>query len=252
MKHHNNGARAALSAALIVGALAPGMAAGQPAGGVWDWSRVEQLAAGREITVALRGTGALRCRVAFANSDTLVVSRFVIPDPSRRVLRALELAGPRWPAVFSGGMTSTSDSVLISRDGIFDAGVKVGEVIGLSRDEVLEIRGNEKRGSTGRRGSVLGAVAGASGGGVLGFFGAVSLMFKPCGGSCDDEKALMGLSLVGLPIAGGLLGYYAGGLGDRAVTLYRAPVRERIVLDDAMWQRVRQTLPASLRGGASR
>ena len=40
----------------------------------------------------------------------------------------------------------------------------------------------------------------------MSFFG---LAFKQCGGSCNDEKFLMGASLVGFPVLGGSLGYWA-------------------------------------------
>jgi hypothetical protein len=60
-----------------------------------------------------------------------------------------------------------------------------------------------------RHGSKIGAAIGAAGGFVLGYAAAVNLAYKQCNGSCSDEKALMALSLVGLPIAGGWLGYQA-------------------------------------------
>jgi hypothetical protein len=76
---------------------------------------------------------------------------------------------------------------------------------------------NEIRQWTGRRGSLLGAVIGAAGGFVLGYASAIALADKPCGGSCADEKILIGASLVGMPIAGGLLGYRLPG-GNRTLT----------------------------------
>ena len=48
-----------------------------------------------------------------------------------------------------------------------------------------------------------------AGGFVLGYVSALHLAYKQCNGSCGDEKALMALSLVGFPIAGGWLGYQA-------------------------------------------
>ena len=73
-----------------------------------------------------------------------------------------------------------------------------------------------------RRESLIGAVIGAAGGLVLGYVSAVHLANKQCHGSCGDEKALMALSLVGLPIAGGLLGYHAGRQTTQEV-IYREP-----------------------------
>jgi uncharacterized protein YqgC (DUF456 family) len=238
----NTAATAAISAALMVAALAPAAAASQHPNAVAEWSRVERLTPGSEITLVLRSSGASKCRVTFANTVTLVVLRFLNPKPPGRVLQALKAIGPQWTAVLAGGITYTSGSVLVSRDGIFDDAVKLADVVGIPRDDVVEIRG------TVRRGSVVGAVLGASAGGVIGFFSAMSLAFKQCGGSCNDEQTLMMLSLVGLPVGGGLLGYYGGGRTSAPVTIYRAPQAEALVLDDAMWQRVRQALPPSLRG----
>jgi len=84
----------------------------------------------------------------------------------------------------------------------------------IPRTDVSEIRQ-----WTGRRGSLLGAVIGAAGGFALGYVSAVALAQsdKPCGGSCADEKILIGASLVGMPIAGGLLGYRLPG-GNRTLT----------------------------------
>ena len=56
------------------------------------------------------------------------------------------------------------------------------------------------------KGSVLGGVIGAAAGALAGVAASVNLAMKQCGASCSDEKALIGLSLVGMPIAGGYLG----------------------------------------------
>jgi hypothetical protein len=85
----------------------------------------------------------------------------------------------------------------------------------IPRTEVEEIRQ-----WIGRRGSRRGAIIGAAAGFALGFVSALSLSYKQCGGSCADERVLIGASLVGMPIAGGLLGYRLQ--GDRRVltTIY--------------------------------
>ena len=70
---------------------------------------------------------------------------------------------------------------------------------------------------TGRRGSPLGAVIGAALGIGFGTASALHLAFKQCGGSCADEKLLIAVSLVGMPIAGGFLGYRLPG-GNRTLT----------------------------------
>jgi hypothetical protein len=76
---------------------------------------------------------------------------------------------------------------------------------------------------TGRRGSALGAVIGAAGGFALGFLSAVALADKPCGGSCADERILVGAALVGMPVAGGLLGYRLPGGNRTLTTIYIRP-----------------------------
>ena len=63
---------------------------------------------------------------------------------------------------------------------------------------------------------------GAGGGFLLGAYIGTSLAFTDCGASCSDEKFLAGLSVVGLPIALGLLGYY-GGSHTVGGMIYRAP-----------------------------
>lgn len=73
-----------------------------------------------------------------------------------------------------------------------------------SRQDIVAIKAPPRR-----HGSKIGAAIGAAGGFVLGYAAAVNLAYKQCNGSCSDEKALMALSLVGLPIAGGWLGYQA-------------------------------------------
>lgn len=85
----------------------------------------------------------------------------------------------------------------------------------IARDDVREIRR-----WTGRRGSKLGAVIGAGGGVFLGYVWAVALATKQCGGSCADEKLLMGVSLVGFPVAGGLAGYYIPKTSRTLTTIY--------------------------------
>jgi hypothetical protein len=86
------------------------------------------------------------------------------------------------------------------------------------RQDIVAIRTPPRR-----HGSKIGAAIGAAGGFVLGGAAAVNLAYKQCNGSCSDEKALMALSLVGLPIAGGWLGYQANSRTTQDV-IYRAPV----------------------------
>ena len=69
----------------------------------------------------------------------------------------------------------------------------------LERDAIARIQRPTK-------GSVLGGVLGVAVGALAGVVTSVNLGMKQCGESCNDEKALIGLSLVGMPIAGGFAG----------------------------------------------
>ena len=55
---------------------------------------------------------------------------------------------------------------------------------------------------------VIGAVIGAVAGAVLGVGLAIGYATRDCGSSCSDERAMIGVSLIGIPVAGGLAGYY--------------------------------------------
>jgi hypothetical protein len=113
------------------------------------------------------------------------------------------------------------NDVRLGPDGVFVANRKVadlGQVVErIVRSDVREIRTSMRT-----RGSIIGAVGGAAGGLLLGYLAAVNLAYKQCGDSCTDEKVLIGLSLVGLPVAGGVVGYTAL-RRQTSETVYRAP-----------------------------
>jgi hypothetical protein len=54
----------------------------------------------------------------------------------------------------------------------------------------------------------LGAVIGAAAGAVLGVGLAIGYATRDCGSSCSDERAMIGVSLIGIPVAAGLAGYH--------------------------------------------
>jgi hypothetical protein len=58
-----------------------------------------------------------------------------------------------------------------------------------------------------KRGAI-GAVIGAAAGVVLGVGLAIGYATRDCGSSCTDERVMIGVSLVGIPVAGGLAGYH--------------------------------------------
>ena len=55
---------------------------------------------------------------------------------------------------------------------------------------------------------VIGAVVGAAAGAVLGVGLAIGYATRDCGSSCSDERAMIGVSLIGIPVVGGLAGYH--------------------------------------------
>ena len=56
------------------------------------------------------------------------------------------------------------------------------------------------------KGTVIGAIIGGAVGAVAGVATSVNLAMKQCGSTCADEKTLIGVSLVGMPIVGAFLG----------------------------------------------
>jgi len=127
-------------------------------------------------------------------------------DPRADWSRVQRLAASTEIVVSARGMTARKCR-LVSADDTMLTVVDLEDVNRatrhIARDDVTEIRR-----WTGRRGSPLGAAIGAAGGFFLGYVSTVNLAYKQCGGSCADEKFLMGLSIVGMPIAGGVAGYY--------------------------------------------
>ena len=163
--------------------------------------------------------------VVLATEDDLTVLNLTdaaVPHAAKSVLLDVASDQPQFfEAARAGDRFVLHGNVRLGPDGLFVADRKVADraqvVERIMRREVCEIRGSERR-----RGSVVGAIAGAGGGLLLGGFLAANLAYKQCGGSCGDEKALMALSLVGLPVAGGMLGYGAAGRTTVDV-IYRAP-----------------------------
>ena len=55
---------------------------------------------------------------------------------------------------------------------------------------------------------VVGAVIGAAAGVVVGVGLAIGYATRDCGNSCSDERAMIGVSLIGIPVGAGFAGYY--------------------------------------------
>ncbi len=119
-----------------------------------------------------------------------------------------------------GEMRVVGNGLLLTSDGIFRDGVRLVRL-----EQVLTmmpVSDVARIWRTRRVGSASLAAAGAAGGVFLGLLSAAHLAFSPCGGSCADEAFLMGVSLVGIPVGLGVLGYKAS-QHDVEETIYRAP-----------------------------
>jgi hypothetical protein len=190
-----------------------------------SWSRVSTLAPGTEIVVTLRTapSAGKRYFVQAGASELTVLNLSGLPTVVSRVLREAASRQPgHFEAARMGGTFPLSENVRLAPDGVFLADQNVAElgriIETIARADVVTVAGPLGT----RRGSVVGAVIGASGGLLLGLVSTAHLAFKQCGGSCKDEKALIALSLAGLPVAGGFLGYYARRSPTQGV-LYQAP-----------------------------
>jgi hypothetical protein len=185
-----------------------------------EWSRVQRLNPGTSLTVVLNNGERVRGRLVFCDAAALITRNPDGPRLPARVEQALFGMDSAWSTILAGGGTS-SGQVRVTREGIFDGDVRVADLTQVihqtTRDEISEIWGPARK-----RGSAVGAVAGAGAGLLVGFVAAMGLAYKDCGDSCGDEKLMAGLSIIGLPIAGALLGYRAG---NHTVTdlIYRSP-----------------------------
>jgi hypothetical protein len=113
-----------------------------------------------------------------------------------------------------GRVISADDRLLVIEDSE-SPGRPMRRIARVDVDEVMKW--------TGRRGSLIGAAVGAGGGFLLGVIASLNLALKDCGGSCSDERFFIGASLVGLPIGGGLAGYYLAGSRRSLTTVYLRP-----------------------------
>jgi hypothetical protein len=234
---------------------APPLASDQDRNRVSDWSRVQQLQPGTEATLTLTGSPAAKVRLLVASDDAVFVLRPGGPKVPDRVSRALIATGRQWPAVFSGGVTyAPADGVRVADGGVFDGNRRVADLAQVvqraPREDVREIRVAGKRKGN-KRMAAIGAAVGAGAGLLVGAFVGLSMGDKDCRTSCSDEKVLVGLSVIGLPIALGVLGYY-GGSHTVGGMIYRAPPSAGDGLDEARGQEIRQSLPASHRDPAAR
>lgn len=183
---------------------------------VQNWPRVTRLAPGREIFVEARGGRAASRIFVTADESELIVldlTHASLTSEVRRVMRdGVKTHSEYFLHVFAGSRI-VHGKVRLAPDGIFVSDRKVAEISDvvkrIPRTDVVVITTPPKR-----RGSLSGGAIGAGVGVVLAYRAAQGLYYT-------DKEALLVLALVGLPIAGGVLGYQANPRTTQDV-IYRA------------------------------
>lgn len=190
-----------------------------------DWYGVLRLVAGKPIVITERGRLPEPRRFLAADDAEIVVLNDRHPELSARTRRVLlDMAYERvdYARLFRGELFFVHENVRVAADGVFAGDRKIAdtsEVIErIPRGDVLVVALPPKR-----HGSILGAVIGAGGGFLIGFPLAVGIaMEDQCGRSCNDEEAKMALVGIGLPIAGGVLGYHVVSRTTQTI-IYESP-----------------------------
>jgi hypothetical protein len=204
-----------------IAAEAKRLAVGPQAG----WFRVVRLAPGTQIVITRRAQLPEPRRFLVADDAELVVLNADYPGLPRNVRRVLlQMASERvdYARLFRGELFFNDHKVHVAADGVFAGNQKIVEtaevIVRIRRADVLVVAEPPKK-----RGTALGAIIGGAGGFLIGFGLAVAIATEnQCGASCNDEEALMALSVVGIPIAGGVLGYHAVSRTTQSV-IYEAP-----------------------------
>jgi hypothetical protein len=192
-----------------------------------DWRGVMRLDVGQPLLISARGV-ALAERYLVAVDDR----RLVLLDLTDPTLAAgdrswlVGLTQRSTPALLDAlnGMDVRRDGMRLSRDGVYRDDRRVGDLTRwlseISRADVVAVSRPAERSGSGLRTATT-AVYALCGFG-LGFFGASTVAFRPCGATCDDERAIIYGSLIGGPAAMGFIGWRRS--GPRGVTtIYRRP-----------------------------
>lgn len=188
-----------------------------------DTSADLSTAPSRGDVVAEPGDRSIARHLPLFNSAALqrVVSARVIAQPPPDLAeewRRVEHLPAGSPVTVTAETQSEISGRLVSADadGITFAPNGASTALTVRRAAVVEVTARVVK-----RGSKLGAVVGVGSGAFLGFLTALTLSDRDCGGNCSDEKFLMGVSLIGIPVAGGILGYYAFHGRPKVETVYR-------------------------------
>ena len=189
-----------------------------------DLRRAVALAAGKHASVTDR-EGRVRTGYVTTAGDAslIVVHADGAPIPAG-ALRTLKTLAAQHTESFSdlrrsGSVYVLGDGARIEAEGVFVGDQKVAEleavVTRIARADVGKIAITEYRSSAGWVG------AAAAGGVFAGLLTSLALADQQCGGSCNDEIALMWTGLVGFPVASGY-GAYRATRHEVERVLYRA------------------------------
>ena len=132
--------------------------------------------------------------------------------------RVTQLAANAEVTVVTGPTTISGKVVRVDQAGL-TLRPDAGGTTTFDRASIQEVRL-----TTRRRGSKLGAVIGAGAAAFVGTGLAIGLATKDCNGSCTDEKVGIGFALVGLPIGGGVAGYYLWPKRTSVEVIYTRPM----------------------------
>jgi hypothetical protein len=191
-----------------------------PAESFTDWDEVTNLREGTGIRLRTNSGIDGQRTFVFADRAELVVLDLSHPALTASVRERLRDIAVDQPAALLAARQHTivSDRTISVGAGVLSESghvlVPLDEVLQtIPRSAVREIRLERTRGSK------VGAAVGAAAGIVAGLLTAPYWMMKQCNGSCGDEQFMLGVSLVGLPVAGALVGYMAR---REDVVVYRA------------------------------
>jgi hypothetical protein len=178
-----------------------------------DWGRVRGLDPGTMVQLETETHPLIAAQVLTVNNAELVVLHLdsSVAPTDARVLRQYALEHADDVLGIAAGRTVINEHVQVGPDGVFIDGRRIGDADRLfervRRERVVQIR---RQAMT--KGSALGGCLGTVGG----FFGGLVLAMA----LHNDADALAWVAFLGTPVAGGYLGYRAGG-GERTVVVYR-------------------------------
>jgi hypothetical protein len=209
----------------LISCLVCASAAAQPPStidGRSNWQHVVRLKPGTEIVLEVHGLTPVSRHFLSADDSELVVLDLTdpaLPKEVRRTLRELAVKHPRF--LDPGGRVRTRHGrVHVTAEGVFVRDQKVAQLEDVfdriaRRDVVMVATPRKRHGSA--RGALVGAAAGFVGGW---FFARLPLRFAYSG------NPLWLVAMIGLPIAGAVLGYEAETRTTQTI-IYRASGAEQ-------------------------